>query len=497
MILIEVTPLSYRIKVHQNGQLIGTYLNLGKHLRKFEHTTWDRRLFRMVLQRRYVYYNKDTQTLYVPRFDLDAFCRLLEENSINYKIVHLPLQEGKSVDIRLKDGVYDRSEQQTAAIKFLTTHNGSLRGLSSTTGFGKTYCAVKTVSIIGRRAMFCVMGLVDQWKNAIFQFTELTEEDVYIIKGAQSMKTLLTEIDKTLFPKIIIASIGTIRNYALNDETYEEFPPFTDIFDILRVGVKGIDEAHLSFHATLMIDLQTNAEINIALTATFLRTEQQVAAIFDAHYPRLIRFGENEFTRYIEIYSYSFSAGGIIPQKAYMTAMGYNHSKLEEWLLRKDKKILDYIFRTVYSPAIFGHYINRKRVGQRLLIICSSVVMCEWFYQKLSTVLPKEENLSIVIYIEGVEDDVLSTYDIIISTPKKGGTGRDIKDLRTVLMTVATGAETTNLQSLGRLRELRSTGDTPIYIYTWCRDIRQHNTYHQSRKLIYSERGREFHEIRT
>ena len=41
-----------------------------------------------------------------------------------------------------------------------------------------------------------------------------------------------------------------------------------------------------------------------------------------------------------------------------------------------------------------------------------------------------------------------------------------------------------------------SAGDTPIYVYTWCRDIRPHNTYQEGRRDIYSYRGREFREIR-
>ena len=463
-------------------------------MKKFVHSTWDKRSYRFIPYRKYVFYNDKTNTLYLPRYDFTDFCSLLEENNIKYSIEHIELQQGKKVLIPLKPHIKDRSELQTCAINYLVTSQESLRGLSLSTGVGKTYCSIKTISLIGVRSVIFVSGLVDQWKKEIFNFTELTEDDVYIVQGAASLTKLLLKIDKTLFPKIILFSLGTIRAYALNEKAYENYPPFTELFNILQIGLKIVDEAHLNFFLTLMIDLQTNAAINIPLTATFNRGEYQVKKIFDQHYSKDIRYGEDVFKKYIDIYSYSYSLGGVIPSKAYSTIEGYNHNKLEEWLIRKGKRHLEHIYNKVYSPIIFAHYINYRKIGQKLLILCSSTVMCEWFRDILMKDLPKQENLKIEIYIYETEDIVLSEADIIISTPKSGGTGRDIKDLKTVLMTVATGSDNMNKQSLGRLRELPS-GDTPIYMYTWNRDIEPHLKYQEYRKNTYAYRGKEFHEI--
>ena len=494
MIHIQLTPLSYRIQVTPSGQLLGTTLYLTRYLSRFNHTRWDPRQRRSMLIRRFVRYDEKNTMLYLPHYDLQAFVEYIRNNNIPYTIEHVSLQRGAEVTIPLKSHIVDRNEDQTKAIHYLTTCPDSQRGLSSPPGFGKTYCTVRTLSVIGLRAMICMSGLVDQWKRAILEYTQLTEDDIYVIQGAASMTKLLLQIDKTIFPKIILCSLGTVRPYAIGDESYENYPPFIELYDRLRVGVKVVDEAHLNFFLTLMLDLQTNASINIALTATFDRGDYQIKQIFDAHYPHLMRFGEGVFTRYVDIFSYSYSLGNMLPTKAWHTQKGYNHSKFEEYLIRRQPHRIEQIYKTVYSPVINSHYINCRQPGQKLLIICSTVDMCNWMYQRLLTESEIRNNFQMAIYISETRDNVLSESDIIISTPGSAGTGTDIKSLRTVLMTVATGSENSNKQTLGRLREL-PTGDTPNYVYTWCRDIQPHCNYQEIRRNTYLSRGKTFNEI--
>ena len=494
MITIQRTPLSYRVRVTPHGELLNSNLSIYRYMNRFQQTKWDPKQRRFLPIRRYSRYNDKNQTLYVPGYDLAAFSQFLNSQGVVFCIEDIPLQPGKPVEIQLKSWVQDRSPEQTTAIEYLTTSTESQRGLSSNPGFGKTYCTIKTISIIGVRAMICVSGLVDQWKREFLKYTEMTEDDIYIIQGAPSMTKLLQQIDKRLFPKVILCSLGTIRAYAAGDESYANYPPFTELLNLLQVGVKVIDEAHLNFHLTLMVDLQTNAAINIALTATFDRGDPQVKQIFDNHYPRLMRFGEGQFDRYVDIFSYQFSLSGQLPPKAYRTQEGYNHSKFEEYLLRRVPKMLEHIYTHVYSPAIYSHYINTRQYGQKLLVLCSRIEMCQWMADRMAKDLPRQENFKIALYTGESDDNVLVDVDIIVSTPGSAGTGTDIANLRAMLMTIATGSDNLNKQSLGRLRRL-PTGDTPIYAYTWCTDIPQHQSYQNTRRNTYLARGKSFHEL--
>ena len=134
MLTIHVTPLSYRVGVAPNGQLLGTNLFLRVYLKKFNHTVWDKVKGIPILYRRYVRYNEKLGMLYLPYYDLDAFCRYLRENGVVYTISQIPLQQGVDVTIPLKSHIQDRNERQTKAIQYLTTSQESLRGLSLNTG---------------------------------------------------------------------------------------------------------------------------------------------------------------------------------------------------------------------------------------------------------------------------------------------------------------------------------------------------------------------------
>ena len=490
------TPLSFRVKVSSGAQLIGTNIFVHKYLERFNQTGWDPRLRRSILLKRFVHYCRKTETLYVPGYDLYNFCKFLDNNRVPYYIDKIPLQEGKDIDIRLKPGVKDRSERQTNAISYLTSEtSGSLRGLSIGTGQGKSFCTIKTISILKKRAFITVSGLVDQWVRSIHDFMDIDEKDIYIIQGAPSLTKLLTQIDKTIHPKIIMCSLGTLRNYVLDDNAYENYPPADELMDRLRVGVRVIDEAHMNFWLSLITDLRSNAKINIALTATFDRSDNQVKQIFNKHYPVDIRHGEHEYSKHVDIYSYKYTLNGfLLPQKAYITPKGYNHSKFEDYLLRRTPTKLDYIYETVYSPIIFAHYINERKPGQKLLILCSTIDMCKWFEKRLEEDLPLQEKFKINIYISETDDDVLDHSDIIISTPGSAGTGVDIKGLKTCLQTIATGSSVLNKQTLGRLRELPN-GEHPIYAYAWCGDITSHQNYQIVRRGDFTQRGHSFTEI--
>lgn len=494
MIEIYATALSYRIFVSPQGVLLGTQFNLERYLRRFNQTTWNQQLRRMVLYRRYVHYVHKTKMLYLPRYDLPDFCQMLTSVGIPHQVIELPLQEGLSIEIKLKPGVKPRNEIQAEAINYLATNPHHLRGLSLLPGMGKTYCTIDTLSRIGRRAIVSVGGLVDQWERAIYDFTELTEKDVYVIRGAPSLTKLLTQIDRNIHPKIILCSLGTMRNYVLDNSAYENYPCIDELTDRLKIGVRVIDEAHLNFWLSLMLDLRTNAKINIALTATFDRTDTQVQKIFHAHYPRDIRHGEEIIDKYVDIYSYSYSLGGAVPVKAYTTPKGYNHSKLEDYLLRRVPTKLEYIYATIYSPAIFANYINAYKPGEKLLILCATVAMCEWFRKRLEQDLPNQLNLKFATYVSETEDAVLADSDVILSTVGSAGTGTDIKNLKMVMMTIATSSNNTNRQTLGRLRK-PDNGDTPVYVYTWCRDFQPHQNYQTTRKSTFTFLGKTFSEV--
>lgn len=346
-----------------------------------------------------------------------------------------------------------------------------------------TASLIAALSGIGKRGLILVPSMIEQWTNAILKFTQLTPDDIYIVQGMPSLAKLLKRIDKSLFPKIILASIPTLRSYLEGSDSYVNFPPFTELCERLGVGVVSKDETHLQFHANFLLDLTLNPTITIPMTATFETGSPNIVDIFNAHYPSKIRFGEEEYDSYVDVYSYGYQLDARkLPKHMFRGSMGYSQVKFEYWLLTKGKPQLQTYLEDVVGAIINMHYINVSSQGERLLILCSMVEMCE---EVIAFIKRTYKDKTVTLYVGETDDAVLSTHDIIVSTPKSAGTGRDIPDLRTVLVTVSARSSPLNKQMLGRLRKLPS-GNVPIFVYTHCVNVPSHVDHARHREVLFT-----------
>lgn len=482
-ILIHTTPSSYRVQVTLSGHLVGTNVSINEFCLPFIEQEYDRRNYRWVVTKKYRHYDKTTQTLYLPRYDLDRFINFISAAGLNWKIKEVPLVKGLSVNIPMKPWFSPQDDLQAAAISYLVNDPSPVRGLALQTGRGKTASLIAALSGIGRRSMILVPFMIEQWTKSILKFTELTEDDIFVVQGMPSLAKLLKRIDKSLHPKIILVSIPTLRSYLEGSDSYVNFPPFTELCERLNVGVVGKDEAHLLFHANLLLDMTLNPAVIIPMTATFETGSANIVEIFDAHYPRRIRFGEEEYESYVDIFGYGYRIDNHkLPKSMFKGMRGYSQVKFEHWLLTKGKNILEEIMATVVQPILNIHYINVAQPGERLLILCSMVEMCEYFIDYIKDVYPQK---SVTIYVGETDDSVLTTHDIIVSTPKSAGTGRDIPGLLTAYVFVSARSSPLNKQMLGRLRKLPS-GRTPIFTYSHCVDIPSHVDHAKEREFLFT-----------
>lgn len=337
-------------------------------------------------------------------------------------------------------------------------------------------------------------GMIYQWVDAIKEYTDCTDDDIYVISGMSSVDKLLRGIDKKYKPKFIVASVPTLANYAQDKPAWSKFPDFDKFCDILKIGICATDEAHLNFHANYIIDLRLNCPITVPLTATFKVSDMKIREIFDMHYPSDTRFGTGMYNKYVDIYSVRYTGASVVglPKSMFKSAQGYSHIKFEDWLLNKGSRQLNEFLDKVVLPLTYQYYINLKEPDEKMLILCSTTKMCE-YYQKY---LQREfKNLKINVYISGSPDEILKESDIIVSTTGSAGTGRDIKRLRFCLNTISMRSEPTNEQVLGRLRELRYSEVPPVYAYTHWAIIPSHCDHAQAREQLYVPLGKTFSNI--
>lgn len=485
---ITVSHLGFRVKVsRQHAVLAGTNVSLTNYVRRYNETQWDSRNRRLLVMRQYRHYDTAREMLYLPRCDLQLFLDFLTEYGVSGEIDVVPPCLGSPVDIQIRPEFPDKDVFQTQAIASVTTDD-PLSGIAAPPGGGKTYAAIKALSILGRRSLITVAGLTEQWVRAIRKFTTLGEDDVYLIQGADSLRRLHDQIDKTLFPKIIVASIPTLRPYAQDPEVEALYSDFDSLMHHLNVGVRVIDEAHLNFHANYICDLRLNPAKTIVLTATFDNARPDVKKIFDTHYPPEIRFGEGKFDRYADVYAYEYGTGrNDTPHHRFKTPQGYSHVKFEMWLLKHPIKMEQAWAKWRYP--ISANYDNIRAPGERALLLFATRAMCEEVQKRITAEYP---HLTNTLYMQEHDDDVLERYDVIISTIKKAGTGRDIGKLRTAIAYISIDSSPTNLQVFGRLRKLPD-GTVPEFAFLYHRDIPAQVRHADKRRAVLQGRARKYY----
>jgi len=354
---------------------------------------------------------------------------------------------------------------------------------------GKTYCAIKTIAKIKQRAMIIVSGLIEQWEEEILNMTNLTLDEVYTIKGYDSLVKLKKMYDSDAeLPKILLVSTGTIRNYvARKKKPYKRLPKAEKFFKQLGIGLKIIDEVHLNFAANVQIDLNLSVYHNVYLSATYQRTSKEGNRIFRTVFPSNMIYGGANYKRYVNITAYKYNLIMKHPDK-FMTNQGYNQFRYETQLMKDKDSLAKYLNYTVGIP-IREKFHKIRKPNQKALIIASSVKMCE----TIKEYLDKEFAYKTQVYVYETEDDVLDASDIIISTIGSAGTGRDIRNLRTVILNSSFSAENPLIQVLGRARELKD--DTPEFVYSYNASVTAQVRHFQNRLLLYSRLGKTHHEI--
>lgn len=185
--------------------------------------------------------------------------------------------------VLLKKG--PRDDRQKKAIRFClgleeysNNRNASQISLNLSTGVGKTYVmvfvfayySVKTIMITSTNDWLI------QWKEKILEYTNLKEEEIYIISETPTITKLTSGIVNHNKIKFYLCTHSTIYNYGKNNG----WKKVRKLFQFLNIGIKVFDEAHLNFDNICKIDFAVNCWKNYYLTATPLKSHKDQDKIY-------------------------------------------------------------------------------------------------------------------------------------------------------------------------------------------------------------------------
>lgn len=398
-----------------------------------------------------MYYDEKERRLYIPRgLDIWKIKKYLNER---YHTVESPNEYKYIDDILMK--YTPRDEEQLTALRFMCgigefDENRDLPQLSVNlpTGKGKTYCSIATISYLKIKSIVITYSntLLDQWKENIKEYTNLTDKDILFISGSPMMNMILNDkSNQANNAKIYLCTHGTIRSYC---DTYG-WDKLNIIFKKLGIGAKFIDEAHQNFVNMLLIDFHTNVFKTYYVTATPKRSDWRENRIYQLslkNVPNVDLFDENNdpHTDYIAIKWNSMPNPKQISECKNM--YGLDRNKYINYVVKQPNfyKMLYIIMDMVIKCK--GRVLFYIGTNEALLVV----------YKWMLDNYPEFGN-NIGIYTSLLtKEDKLKEKDkkLLLSTTKSAGLGEHIEGLKmTIVLAEPFKSEVLARQSLGRTRD--------------------------------------------
>lgn len=398
-----------------------------------------------------MYYNEKEEALYLPRgIDIWKIKKYLNEK---YHTVE------KSNDYSYIDNILikysPRDEEQKEALRFMCgvneyEDNRQLPQLSVnlSTGKGKTYCSIATIAYFKIKSVVITASttLLNQWKDKIKEYTNLTDKDILQISGSPMMNMIINDkSQRARNASIYLVTHGTIRSFGDN----YGWDKLNLVFDTLGIGIKFIDEAHQNFNNMLMLDFFTNITKTYYITATPKRSDYREDRIYQLslkNVPNIDLFDEDNdpHTDYIAI-----------KWNSRPTAMQISECRNFSYGLDRNKYV--------------NYVVNQPNFYKMLYIIMDMVIKCKGrvlFYIGTNDAILKVykwmgDNYPEFIGDIGIYTSLMSKEDklierekkLILTTTKSAGAGEDISNLKmTIVLAEPFKSEVLARQSLGRTR---------------------------------------------
>jgi superfamily II DNA or RNA helicase len=380
-------------------------------------------------------------------------------------------------------------EDQKPAIEFLTTNPVKSKMISLKTGEGKTFISMYSIGKLKKRlALVILPTFVDKWVSDIVAIHDAKPEDVMVIRGSKALRGLIDMIKENIIEhNYFIFSNRTLQEYI---KEYEKDPLATeefygmkpeDLFSSLGVGIVLIDETHMQFHSIFKILLFCNVKYQIGLSATLLSEDPVVQRVHKVVYPTKSVYEGKKRKKYTEVYAIAYSVSEKFTRLIRTTNYGnnnYSHIAFEKSIMKKSFILSKYI--EMIEATIDDYYFSEYKLNDKLLIFVSTIKLANILVDRLRR---KYNGYKINRYCEEDPYENILNADITVSTVISAGTALDIPDLRVCIQTVNISSPVSNIQSMGRLRELKDRDVKFCYLYG--ENIPKHKQYHFKRLELF------------
>lgn len=315
-------------------------------------------------------------------------------------------------------------------------------------GWGKTYISINIGSQTKGQVLVVVPNnlLASQWKKSILDFTNLTEDDIGMMKGSDLDKLKRKGIDKKPFNIILIQSLDSQLQRA----------NFQDLIDFYRnTSIVFYDETHTSgaadgYAKTTGIFSTYNI---VGLSATPYKKDKNLFQLYTG-IGQIVYISTHQ--NLIPNCNMHLLDTPITPKEQrelfdifQKTNYNFFMSKLEDYLFKVD----------AYFVYIAEWLVYRHKQGYSSVILFKTNKMLEKLQLFLNKIKGELEIKSTILTNETAKKNrkELETSDVILSNYKMFSAGADVPHLSCIFFASMVLSKTTLIQSLGRVTRKHDT----------------------------------------
>jgi hypothetical protein len=360
-----------------------------------------------------------------------------------------------------------RDEDQEDAIDFISGEHGHKSNINDSqiflvlaTGAGKTYCAGYGAGVLGLKTLIIMHrdNLRSQWKKSLHDLNGYTSKEVYELTSSEELEMIANgelEYDYDIY-------LMTHATFRAGCNRIRDCEKIRNITKNLHIGLKIIDEAHLEFRDTLIMDFLFNVKRNLYLTATDGRSSKDENAIFKhvfantTFYRRAEHSSKNHPDKWVEYITVDINTHVPISIYKYRVNGGRGMSAITygKWVIQYDKKKTHFKVCKEILKEIFTNESTAK-----VIVFMPLIDLCTDCAEYLSKELNDDDAFDFYLEIRTVnshnsksENEYNKKADVIVTTIQSLGTGSDIKGITDIINCSPIVSKIVVKQVLGRIR---------------------------------------------
>ena len=408
-------------------------------------------------------YDEETDTLYFHKgIDVNYMRRLL----VHAEVIEEPFHPYREMKYVFEEIIPPRDADQVDFIDFIAGRNAHRSNINDSqiflvgkTGIGKTFCSGYGLGLYGVKTLIIMHrdNLRTQWLNSLYTMNGFSSKEVHEIITSEEIEDIAYNRHKFDYD-IYLMTHATFR---AGCKRLVKAELIGNITKNLGIGLKIIDEAHLEFRDTLLMDFMFNVKRNLYLTATDGRSSKYENSIFrhvfsNTTFYRRLSSSANHPDKWVEyvtvelnshvkpnIYRYRVNGG------RGMSAITYG-----KWVIQHDKNQTHFKAVVDIVREIFNNESTAK-----VLIFMPLIDLCTECAYYITQKLNYDDTFEFDLNVKTVnshnsksENEVNKHADVVVTTIQSLGTGSDIKGVTDIVCCSPLVSRIVAKQVLGRIR---------------------------------------------